>query len=129
MTVPATNPITGIDGKLFKDSVEIAEVRNWKVMRKADNKKFSSSAKAGWQRTAKGTKNWTLSFSMYLDGGEMEIGVTEGETYTFVGHTTTGKTFTGLARVDSIGEGADIEGSAMEAADVECSGDCDYTIV
>jgi|GEM_PF-6695831 len=121
-------PITGLLGNVSVAGAALADVRNWKVDRKNPVKKYSSSTTAGYTKTAKGVNDYTLTFSIYLQDGELNIGFAEGDLIAFVGMSYTGKTLTCNARVNQISEAVDIEGANMEAADVTCDGDGSYTI-
>ena len=125
----ASDAITGIDGTLTKDGSEIADVRSFTVTRENEVKTYASSSTDGRQKTAKGISRWRLDAEIYLPGGDFDVGLTEGETYTLIGQTVSGKTFTGTARVRSIGEAIPIETADMLVASVSCEGDGEYTIV
>ena len=118
-------PITAIAGKVEINSVERADIIKWDVEETADNKVFVSSSTNGWAETAEGAKSWKGTIQILLDGGAFLVApLVVGTKLTKLDLFTTGAVSRyGAARVDRItGIEADIGGSGLIAATVECTG-------
>jgi len=121
-------PISGKSGKVYVDAVEVADVRNWKVNRASDNKEYASSSTAGWKKRVAGNRDWSGSFEVYLQDGDMTLAFDDGDDITLILQTDSGQTFTGPAIVDGIDYDDNIEGGDPVAGTVNFSGDGAYTI-
>lgn len=127
-TEPTTGPITGLGGSITINDGTLDDIRNWRVVREADIKIYSSSSTAGWEKNAKGPKRWSGSFEIFLNQGELAVSFDEGDLVDFEGLTKTGKKIAGEVRIGTIEVGVDIEGAEFEGATVNFVGNGAHAI-
>jgi hypothetical protein len=72
--------LSGKEGKVYSDDVELLEVRNWKFTRSANVKAYQSTDTPGYQKTARGMFAGTIAFEVTLDTGTpLESVLVEGD--------------------------------------------------
>ena len=123
-----SEPITGINGKVYADEAEVADVRSFAVPRESDVKSYASSSTGGYEKTAAGNIRWMFSMSLYLPDGSLSLGFDVGDLVVVKGYTTTGKYFEGSVRVRSIEPEVDIQGAELEVCTVSGIGHGQYTL-
>ena len=123
-----SDPITGINGKVYVDDAEVADVRSFSVPRENDVKTYASSSTSGYEKTAAGNTRWTFVMSLYLPDGSLSLDFDVGDLVTVKGYTTTGKYFEGDVRISSIEPDVDIEGARMEGCTVRGVGHGGYAL-
>lgn len=121
-------PITGTNGKVYVDDIEVADVRTWSAAFENDLKTYASSNTGGYEKTASGNIRWTFNMTLYSPDGSLDLGFDVGDLVTVKGCTTTGKHFEGDVRIASIEPEVDIEGAGLVACTVRGTGDGQYTL-
>jgi hypothetical protein len=136
MSAPTSSGIiTGRNGSLTFHNLpsgteHTIEIKDWKLSRKNKISSAANSGTAGYQETTLGIYSWSISFTAILPLGDMTIyaGLLEGTIVTLTGKTgstSSGSTFTGNARIESIEEAVPIDGGEL-AATVNAIGDKFY---
>ena len=121
-------PISGNGGNVTAGGPDIVDVRTFSINRSADNKPYNSSDTAGQTHRVKGNKDWTVSISCYLDGGDFDLGFDEGDTVAFVGISVAGKQIAGDILIDTIEAEVDIEGGELVGCTINGGGHGAYQI-
>lgn len=100
-------PITGKDGKVEVDSVEIADITSWTLNPVSDNKPYVSSSTAGQTRRLKGNKDKTGSFVALIDEGS-NFAFDDGDIVAIKLILVSGKFWSGNVMIDSTDWNVDV---------------------
>jgi hypothetical protein len=73
--------ISGKNGKILANSVEIADVRDWTLNRSNEDKPYNSSSTAGETRRVAGNNDSSGSFNIYSEDGNI-ANIERGSVYT-----------------------------------------------
>lgn len=123
-----SEPITGVDGKVYVDDVEVADVRSFAVPRENDVKTYASSSTGGAAKTAAGRWRWSFTMEVFLPDGGLSLGFEVGDLVTVKGYTAASKYFEGSMRIRSIEPAVNIEKAEMLSCTVVAVGHGAYTI-
>ena len=105
----ADEPVSGKDGKVFIDGVEVAHIREWSLDRTGNNTVYSSSSTAGHKRRLCGVVDWTATISAFLENGSPFVDADINQIVTLQLISAAGKIREGSAMITDIGEANPVE--------------------
>lgn len=118
-------PITGTQGAIVVDGEELADVRQWTLTRRSDNRAYASSSTGGHTRRLPGVRDWSVTFELYSVSGDVpfDVGAVLSLRLWVRQDGGSGPRYEGQAVVDSIRPVVDIEAGRIVAVTVTASGD------
>jgi len=113
---------SGKHGKIVIGASDLAEIRNWKFDKSANNKTYASSSTAGHQSTVDGNKSGSVSFDAILDPADpLEDRIKVGDQVTLELHYDDTRKWTVPVRIESMGDEVQIEEGEPPAVSVEAT--------
>ena len=122
-------PISGKNGNLHIGTgaaTEVADVRNWRLSRTADNPAYNSSDTGGVTKRLSGNTDWSATFTAYFQD-DADVSVSEGDEVTIKLYVDASRYYEGNAIVSRIEEEVPIEDAGLVGYEVEVEANGELT--
>jgi hypothetical protein len=115
--------ISGTHGAVVVDGEALPDVRQWTLTRRSESRAYASSSTAGCTRRLPGLRDWSVTFELYRDDGDVPFDVGDVVTLRLWVTQAGDHRYEGQAVIDSIRPVVDIEAGRIVSVTVTASAD------